>query len=63
MGTGKTMKILAPVKKEIVSPEVFIKLSNTSNNIERSRFIAPKIGGKGFGKFEVTYRYAELRHG
>lgn len=57
------MKVLTPVKKEIVSPEVFIRLSKTSNNIEKSRFIAPKIGGKDFGQFEITYRYAELRHG
>lgn len=57
------MKYLRPVKKEVVSAERFLAISEQSKNIEKTRFIAPIIGKNGFGKFEITYKYPELRNG
>ncbi len=54
---------LKPVKTERLTPNEFIKLFDAPNNIEKSRFIPPKIGDGTFGSFEVTYRFAELKRG
>jgi hypothetical protein len=55
--------LLRPIKTERLTPDQFIKTVETSKNIEKSRFIPPKIGDGTFGAFEVTYRFAELKNG
>lgn len=54
--------LLRPIKTERLTAIKFLEISEKSNNIEKSRFIPPKLGSKGFGKFEVTYRIPELKH-
>lgn len=51
------IKTLKPVKSRVVSAEEYQTLiDKRRDNIESSRFIPPKIGGKGFGKFQVTFK-------
>lgn len=43
---------LTPVKREVLSPAEFLRLSkDRPHSIARSRFVAPKFGSKGFGGF------------
>ena len=49
-------------KEEVMTPERFIALVNQDRRvIEKSQFIPPKLGGKGFGMVRVTYRNARLK--
>lgn len=63
MKTGATMLIVAtPVRKEILSPREFLRLSKESPHlIQRSRFIGPIVGRAGFGGFEVQYSVPMLK--
>lgn len=55
------IKTLKPVKSRVVSAEEYQTiLDKRRDNIESSRFIPPRIGGKGFGKFQVTFKDKEL---
>jgi hypothetical protein len=56
------IRALKPVKSRVVSADEYLVIveSRKSNNIESSRFIPPKIGGSGFGKFKVTFKDKEL---
>ncbi len=49
---------LLPKKTVRVSPKKFLQMSEEERTkIARCRFIPPKLGGKGFGKVELTYRH------
>jgi len=55
------IRALKPVKSRVVSAdEYLIIVESRKSNIESSRFIPPKIGGSGFGKFKVTFKDKEL---
>lgn len=60
----KTSQLIefTPVKREVLSPAEFLRLSkDRPHSIARSRFVAPKFGSKGFGGFEVEYDVPQLR--
>jgi hypothetical protein len=47
---------LSPIRREVVSPAEFLRLSKERPHlIARSRFITPVIGRRDFGRFEVHY--------
>ncbi|WP_156480140.1 hypothetical protein [Collimonas pratensis] len=49
------------VTRETVSPRDFLVANKTNpSNIKSATFVAPKIGSKGFGAFEVEYRTPKL---
>lgn len=51
------LEMFKPVKSRVVSAEEFrILVAVQKDNIESSRFIMPKLGEKGFGKFKVTFK-------
>ena len=53
---------LEPVRSEILTPTEFKELLKESPElIARSRFIAPTIGKKGFGGFDVKYIIPRLK--
>lgn len=53
---------MAPVRKEVLSPQEFLRLTEESPHlIQRSRFIGPKVGRSGFGSFEVQYSIPVLK--
>lgn len=53
---------LTPVKREILKPADFLNLAKESPDlIARSRFIAPTIGRRDFGGFEVQYTVPRLK--
>lgn len=55
------IRTLKPVKSRVVSADEFLVISSVrKGNIESSRFIPPKIGEKGFGRFRVTFKDKEL---
>lgn len=54
--------LLRPIKTEQVTAIQFLIITEKSNNIEKSRFIPPRVGSNDFGKFEITYRIPELKH-
>lgn len=55
-------EVLVPVRIEQLSAEKFAEVVERSRvNIARSRFIPPKIGRPGFGKFEVEYKVPLLK--
>ncbi len=48
---------LKPIQKERVSAKEYLRLCREGKkNISASRFIPPKIGDRGFGAFEITYK-------
>lgn len=58
-----TVKIrtLKAVKSRMVSADEYqIIIETRKGNIESSRFIPPKLGDKGFGKFKITFKDKEL---
>lgn len=58
-----TVKIrsLKAVKSRMVSADEYqIIIETRKSNIESSRFIPPKLGDKGFGKFKITFNDKEL---
>jgi hypothetical protein len=57
----KKTRVLTPVKCKIFSAEEFLKLAKKRGHlIESYRFIAPRIGKKGFGMVKVTFKDWEL---
>lgn len=49
------------IKKEVLSPSEFLHIHKTKPGVfKTAEFVAPKIGGKGFGAFEVEYRTPRL---
>lgn len=53
------MKTLTPQKDRLTSPETYLaemSKDKTRRNIESVRFIPPKIGGEGFGSFQIRYK-------
>ena len=52
----------SPIKREVVSAREFVRLTRERPaSIARSRFVAPTIGGRDFGGFEVEYTVPKLR--
>ncbi len=55
------MKSLTPVKeRQIGAQELLKETARRRDNIESIRFIPPKIGGKGFGTFRISYKIPTL---
>lgn len=51
-----------PVKTERVSAQEYLTISmQQRTNIAKARFIAPKIGDRTFGTFEVEYQRPILK--
>lgn len=51
-----------PVKEEFLRPEEFLELVEKNPAlIERSTFMPPKLGGKGFGSIHVQYSRPRYR--
>lgn len=47
------------VDKELLTPEEYIELRKRDpGSIKRTRIVASKLGDKGFGGIEVTYKSA-----
>lgn len=60
----KTRRIapLTPIRTEVVSPAEYLRIARESPHlIERSRFVAPTIGKRDFGGFELKYVVPVLR--
>ncbi len=54
--------ILAPVKRERMTPQDFMIASNEQRgNIAHVKFIPPVIGDRTFGTFDVEYQNAILK--
>lgn len=57
-----SMISLEPVRREVLTPSEFRKLLKESPDlIARSRFVAPTIGKKDFGGFDVQYTIPRLK--
>lgn len=57
-----SQQVLVPKRVERLSPGDFVTLVDEQrSNIASSRFVAPRIGGKGFGSFEVRYKVPVLK--
>lgn len=51
------------VRKDVLTPTEYRKLMHESPElIARSRFVAPVMGKKGFGSFEVQYTIPRLKN-
>lgn len=51
-----------PVKTERVSAQEYLTISvQQKANIAKARFIAPKVGDRTFGVFEIEYQNPILR--
>jgi len=49
------------VKKEVLSPQDFLRAHNSKpESIKTASFVPPRIGQRGFGAFEVEYRHPKL---
>jgi hypothetical protein len=58
-----SMMSLEPVRREILTPTEFKRLLKESPDlIARSRFVAPAIGKKDFGGFDVQYTIPRLKN-
>lgn len=58
------MQTYMPTSTQTVSPEEYMELvKKDAKNIKRSRFIPPRLGKKGFGKFEIEYKTPRLLTG
>jgi hypothetical protein len=54
---------LGPVRREVLTPSEFRKLLKESPDlIARSKFVAPAIGKKDFGGFDVQYTIPRLKN-
>ena len=54
---------VTPVRQEVVSAKEFVRITRDSPHlVARSRFVAPTIGRRDFGGFEVVYSVPFLRH-
>lgn len=51
------MKLNNFIKKEVVSPERYNELINSSSAIfiKKTRFLPPSFSSSGFGNFEIEY--------
>ena len=50
--------IYVPVKTERVSAQEYLTISTQQKtNIAKARFIAPKVGDRSFGFFEIEYHH------
>lgn len=53
---------MTPVRRELLTPSEFRSLVKESPDlIARSRFIAPTIGQRNFGGFDVQYTIPRLK--
>ncbi|MGC7560887.1 hypothetical protein [Pasteurella sp. PK-2025] len=55
--------VLTPIKTRKLSPKQYlaeVKRNSVSNNIDHVTFIPPKLGSKGYGSFQVTYKMPVL---
>lgn len=53
---------LTPVRREIVSPAEYVRMTKESPHlIAHSRFLAPAVGKRDFGSFEIQYSVPVLR--
>lgn len=49
-------RVLEPAVERLVSAEHVVAITEKEyENIDHIEFYSPEIGGKGFGKFKVTY--------
>ncbi len=56
-GKVNRFRRLVPVRREIVSPQAFLRLATSEPDaIRESRFLPPKLGDGTFGAVSVTYR-------
>ncbi len=54
--------VYIPIFSELLSAKEYQKeLVTNRENIEKVKFIPPRIGKRGFGSFKVSYRTAVLR--
>ena len=60
----KNLRTLKPSKHRMVSPQELIALVDARREkIESTRFVPPKLGEKGFGRFRVEFKDFELIDG
>ena len=61
MKRGRQM-LMMPVRREVVSPAEYKRIiSESPSLVERARFLAPILGERGYGAFEVHYSVPMLR--
>lgn len=54
--------VMMPVRREVVSPAEYKRITATSPSlVERARFLAPIVGKRDYGAFELHYRVPMLR--
>lgn len=57
---GATIEMVV-IKREVLSPQEFMNVNKSKpNSIKSASFVAPRIGSKSFGAFEVEYRTPKL---
>lgn len=62
MNSAAALVDLTAVRREVVTPKEFLRLTVESPHlIARSRFVAPKVGQRDFGGFEVQYSVPVLK--
>jgi hypothetical protein len=50
------------IKQESLTSKQYLDLSKTeSNNIESVSIVYPKLGGKGFATFLITYKFPKVK--
>ena len=57
---SKTIEMVVVTRENLAPQEFLVMHRKNPTAIKTSTFIAPKIGGKGFGSFEVEYRTPKL---
>ena len=61
MQRGRKM-VMMPVRREVVSPAEYKRIiSESPSLVERARFIAPVVGERDYGAFELHYSVPMLR--
>jgi hypothetical protein len=61
MKRGRKM-VMMPVRREVVSPAEYKRIiSESPSLVERARFIAPVVGERDYGAFELHYSVPMLR--
>jgi hypothetical protein len=54
--------VMMPVRREVVSPAEYKRIiSESPSLVERARFIAPVVGERDYGAFELHYSVPMLR--
>lgn len=52
---------MVPVTRETISAREYLNINKTQpTTIKSATFVAPRIGGKGFGAFVVEYKNPKL---